>query len=488
LFFKPKQNLGKKHRHDTRINLEIIMKMYRSKLVYPLFVILMAWANLCVADLIVTDTSASPADVKKGYIQNTPVTFTVVNGQSQVNSNSARSMRRVELDINDKKIVVQNSGDKEVYVKGQDPFGSIATLSEQDIKTLKQGLTNLAPGAGKTEDELHQALDIALRLLTSWPRNLPLLIWQDGKQKLYAIDPNNVMAEPYKTTSTVEHSQAKHVDDAILKSPDTYLQLPVIQPMLPSALQPDDSTANSLEKSKVITKALGDSSSDTSQSLCAKIGNKVQGSYPLISSTLSFPFAEVDGTESYKVRVGGEQCLGRCGGDCVDSVVGVTGFGKNSYARDCLDHDICALRRGETSSACNFIFSDASNDFFSSSCKHDLVIENMVVSNDSTATNQASTPSAQENLFVVFTVKNSAKDKLPHNKIYFEIAVDGDKQSTRQLAKVLKGFESGRYFYRIANANQLSPGSHKVSIKINTEALIQSRTSNDFVRKTFTLK
>jgi hypothetical protein len=468
------------------------MKMKLLKFLLSFAIISMAWVNYCLADIIVTETSAAPEDVKKGYIQNTPVTFTVINGQTQTDSTTANSnsetrvMRRVELGVNDKKIIVQNSDDRELYVLGEDAFGSIATFNEQDLKTLQQGLINLAPGVGDTPDELHEAIDIALRLLTSWPRKMPLLIWQDGKQKLYAIGPDTVMSEPYNSINATRHSQAKSVDSAILKSPDAYLQFPKIQPLVPSALEVDDSSAKTLEKSKATTKALGDSSSDTSQSLCTKIGNKVQGSYPLISTTFSPPFAEVDGTESYKVRVGGEQCLGRCGGECVDSVVGVTGFGKNSYSRDCLDHDICVSRRGETSSACNFIFSDASNDFFSSSCKHDLVIQNMVVSNDSSATTQASV-SSQENLFVVFTVKNNAKHRLPHNNIFFDISVDGDRQSTRQLAKVLKGFEANRYFYRIANAGQLNPGLHKVSIQINTKSLIQSNTSNDFIRKAFTL-
>lgn len=453
-----------------------------------LFALALAWANHSVADLVITNTAPPPDDIKQGYIDNTSVNFVVTSGQSQsaAKPRASRAMRRVELAINDKSIVVQNSGDQELYVKGQAASGAITTLSEQDYQAIQQAEKSLAKlRPGNTADELHEAVGTALSLLAAWPRNMPLLIWQDGKQKLYAIDNKSVYTESLTAKSAPGKRQAKNADKSILDKPDQ-LQLPEIQPLQPLLLL-DVEPGAAASAASISEKADGAPDSDSSRSLCAKMGARVQGSYPLISTTFSFPFTEVVGNDKYKAKVGGEQCLARCGGGCVDSVTGANGFGKNAYSQDCLDHDICVGRRGN-GEFCNFIFSDAANDFFATPCSHDLVLQNMVVSNNTTATSQAADISSQENLFVIFTIKNNGKTKLPHNKIYFDIAVDGEKKSTRQLAKVLNGGEAARFFYRIANANGLAPGKHRVSILIDAKNLIETKIANNFVRKPFTLK
>ncbi len=451
------------------------------------FALILTWANNSYADLTITNAAPPPEDKKQGYIDNSTVTFAVTSGQAQTATKPtvSRAMRRVELAVNDKSIVVQNSGDKELYVKGQSPSGAITVLSEQDYKVIQQAeksLTQLKPG--NTADELHEAVGTALSLLSAWPRNMPLLIWQDGKQKIYAIDSASVFNELLTAKSSEKSRQAKSVDKAILDRPDA-LQLPEIQPLQPLPLLEVEPKAGA-SAANINEKADGAPDSDSSRSLCNKMGVRVQGSYPLIESTFSFPFTEVVGTDTYKAKVGGEQCLSRCGGGCVDSVTGANGFGKNAYSQDCLDHDICVGRRGN-GAFCNFIFSDAANDFFATPCSHDLFLQNIVVSNDKSATSQASDLSSQENLFVIFTVKNNGKTKLPHNKIFFDISVDGEKKSTRQLAKVLNGSEAARYFYRIGNAKDYAPGKHRVSIQINAKNLIETKIENNFVRKSFTL-
>jgi hypothetical protein len=465
------------------------MKLRASKLLGILVFLSITWANYCYADLIVTGTAFPPKDQKQGYIENSPVTFTVINGQAEtitklgVKAPVNRTMRRVLLNINGKKILIQNSADNELYVKGQDQSGSIVNLENQDYAAIQQALKNLGKlHKGNNANELHEAVGLALSLLASWPQAMPLLIWQDDKQNISALDANSVILEDKKIKSSAKKTR---INKVVLQHPDEHLKLPEILPLQPMAL-PQAAPTPEASAAAVTAQALGASSSDSSISLCSKMGTTMTASYPLISTSFLPPFVKVVGTEKYSAIVGGVQCLARCGGGCVDSVVGVSGFGKNAYSQDCLDHDMCVTKRGNAS-YCNFIFSDAANDFFSAPCGHDLVLENVVVSNTTIATSQLPTQSSKFNLFVIFTVKNNANTKLPHNKVFFDISVDGKKRTTTQLANVINAFGSRRYYYQIGIAKNYIPGKHTVGIQIKSPALIQLKTSNDVASRAFNL-
>ncbi len=465
-----------------------------TKLLLLLATLSMVWVNYCQADLILLDSASTPEDKKQGYVENTEVYFAVTNGQSLAATDAAnrnpfgRSMRRVELDIEGKKIVIQNSSDKELYVKGQDKNGNIISLEKNDYATLQLALTNLAiPRNGDTESELHDAVGTALSLLASWPQDKPLLIWQDDKQRITAVNSDTVISQPLNPKESSRTNPAKPIDKTILQRPDDLLKLPKIEPL--QALPLLDSTGNDKEAAAPvnISQKAANTSSDSSISLCKKMGKAVSGNYPLISTTFSFPFTTVDGREKYAATVGGSQCLGRCGGGCVDSVSGVYGLGKNAYSKDCLDHDMCASKRGNFG-YCDFIFNDAANDFFSTPCGHDLILENIVVSNDSTATSQESRLSSKLKLYILFTVKNKGNTRLPHKRVYFDLLVDGERLKTVQLTRVLNANNSIRYFYPLGKVSKIKPGTHTVNILMKSTSIIQTDTANDVINpKTFTV-
>lgn len=446
---------------------------------------LLTWNGISLADLVITKKALPPEDRIQGYIQHSSLRFVVTTGLSSSLSASGkpaeRSMRRVELTFNNKTVTVQNSSDKELYVKGLDQHGSVVNLENADYAAIKLGLNNLnRVNKGKQPDESYEALGTALSLLASWPRSMPVLIWQDEAQKISALDQHTVVAEPNNASAGLKRSQAKPLDEAILQNPDAVLRLPDIEPLQALPLQEAAPIS-----SNVTSRAVGVAASDSSIKLCTKMGTAVPGTYPLISPTFWYPFFKVVGWDKYTATVGGAQCLARCGSGCVDSVSGVTGFGKNAYTQDCMDHDMCVAKRGSTSSYCNLIFSDAANDYFSTPCGHDLVLLNTVVSNSIIATSQPATVSSKINSYVVFTIKNNSNTRLPHNNIYFDILVDGKKKTTLKLPRILNAFDAGRYYYQIGAAKAYLPGRHSVKMQIRSTALIQTITSNDSVTRPF---
>jgi hypothetical protein len=466
------------------------MKITALKLTLFFTILSVSWINYCQADVVITNTN-SVYDQKQGYIENTDIYFAVTNGQSQDISKinpPMRAMRKVDLEVNGKSIVIQNSGDNELYVKAQDQFGSIVKLEKKDYVTLQNALTNITRlRKGNTANEIHESLTAALSLLASWPPTMPVLIWQDEQQRVSAVDSDTVITKHLQQKSSSEVDQATSVDKSVLKHPDTRLLLPEIEPLqvLPIPEAKTTVTPNANVRS---AQAVGALSSNSSKSLCTKMGVPVAGSYPLISPTIWYPFTKVDGIEKYTTTVGGVQCLARCGAKCVDSISGVYGLGKNAYSEDCLDHDMCVTKRGITSKYCNFIFSDASNDFFSNPCGHDLALENVVVSNNSLASSQPTTVSSKLNVFIIFTVKNNANTKLPHNQITFDVTVDGVKKTTLPLTKALNAFEPVRYFYQIGRSGSYKPGKHTLGIQIKSPTIIQTKTTNDTVKaKPFSL-
>jgi hypothetical protein len=444
--------------------------------------LMLAFTRPGLAQIVVTKQSDGALFQQQGYLDNKTMRFDFLSGQSQTTAqgklSDIRPMRRVILTFNGKTITVQNSGDRELYVKGQDKTGTIVTLGHADYALIKQNLSGLdSSGTAKKTDELRDTLHSTLSLLAAWPANMPVLVWQDGQQTVAAVNRSGVIAKASKNASS--SSSSKAAEPAVLHNPDAALQLPTIEPLRVQPL---------LENTPITQEpAALAASTNSTISLCGKMGVPVVGSYPILSPTFLPPFFKVVGTESYKVPVGGVQCLARCGALCADSVSGVSGLGKNAYSQDCLDHDMCVGKRGSVALSCNYIFADAANDFFSAPCGHDLLFINTVVSNNPLASTQASSLPSGATLYAVFTVRNNGNTRLPHNRIYFDIYVDGVKKSTRQLPRILNASDASRYYFPIGLPRAYRPGSHNLKIQINAKALVQTATSNDVVNRVFKL-
>lgn len=451
-----------------------------------------SWLPGLDAATVVTLQSGGMLNQQQGYLGNKAMRFMFLDGQSQTPTQEGmtptRPMTRLVLDFNGKTIVIQNSGDSEVYVKGQEPSGAIVNLEARDYALIKQNLQDLAQSTQYRQasenqaDELHQALFTALSLLAGWPSNMPLLLWQDGRQSISSADRRTVVAMPDRHLAGNRDLHGKILPAAILQKPDSFLKLPEIEPFTVVPL-PENAPASSAADLPMAAAV----ATNSSQSLCTKMGTVVAGSYPVLSVTFLPPFTKVIGQESYRIPVGGVQCLARCGAGCADSVSGVTGLGKNAYSQDCLDHDMCVAKRGSAALSCNAIFADAVNDFFSAPCGHDLNLLNTVVSNSATAASQAANVSANGYLYTVFTVKNNANTRLPHNKIYFDIYIDGVKRTTVQLPRILNAYDAARYYFQIGLPKAYRPGRHNLKIQVNAKALVQTVTSNDIVNRAFNL-
>lgn len=448
------------------------------------------------ADVVITNESISPGNQIQGYIENTQVYFSVTSGESNDNGAQSRTMRRVDLDINGTKVVVQNSDDKELYVKGQDVYGHIVKFAKNDYATINHALENLAKTHenANTDKQLQETVGMALNLLVSWPPSMPLLIWQNAAQRISAVDSDTVISTSANAPTSAKKAKVRQngitkIDQSILLNPDAILQLPEIEAV--EILQLPEVEPSAIPHAPIkFPRAMGDSSSNSSRSLCSSMGSSVSGKYPLISVTNKYPFTKIDGYDSYSATVGGDTCLGRCGGGCTASVsvsgYGVYGFGQNSYSEDCLDHDMCVSRRGNVG-YCNIIFSDAAGDFTSSPCGHDLQISSIILSNSSSASYQPTTISSKQDLYVIYTVKNGGSTKLPNKSVSFDIYVDGSKKTTTGLSEVLSAYGSKSYYYKLGSSNSYKAGGHYVSIEIKASNLIETSTTNNYLIKAFTL-
>jgi len=86
-------------------------------------------------------------------------------------------------------------------------------------------------------------------------------------------------------------------------------------------------------------------------SICEDIGSYKLACFP--KQLFPYPDAQCE-----YVRVGGSDCMGRCGSRCSGLCSGT------KYTEDCLNHDACVNRYHLTHRYCNFIFSYCSDDCF----------------------------------------------------------------------------------------------------------------------------
>jgi hypothetical protein len=446
------------------------------------------------ASVVIDKTKSHDGDVS-GYIEDTQVYFSVIDGQSL---KPTREMQRIVLEFSDKTITIQRS-DNEFYVKGQNKEGQIILLSPEDYTLVQQATANLFKnndGNVESEDVINR-LGTTLNLLASWPANMPLLIWQDQKSEVSAVDSDNVISRK-KSSKKVDG-----LDKSLLDNNDN-LQFPEIVPF-----KKEGNGKGTVSKSSALK--IGKSSDwNNSVSLCSSIGQRYTGKYPVIITTdpaglsndaallkkyMGMPEGRVittDNPVSYTIAVGGDQCLGRCGAGCTD-VIAIGGIGNptnsNVYSQDCADHDRCADDNGIAHPYCNAIFAHAADDFVGmASCQHDLEVKNYFVSNGTTkVTSQSSKLKKTDNLNIVYEFGNSGNANLPHgNGISLEFAVDGVVKGRNSISGLNQKGVRPYYF----NIGQLSTGAHNISIQVLNSNIIESSSSaraNNFVMRFFTI-
>jgi hypothetical protein len=242
------------------------------------------------------------------------------------------------------------------------------------------------------------------------------------------------------------------------------------------------------KSSALIKKYKNPDNYDSSKTICSKIGSKTGGEFPVIKNVSNINDSKdyktlvdnkllsdrlvyqdvagggnyfVSDVKKYSTNVGGNQCLGRCGAGCTQSVGGggtFTIFGydtgisngasssSNVYSEDCLDHDMCSMPveqggggYGAVSGVCNLLFVHAANDYVGAggNCEHDLQVVNYYVSSK---TNKATSfLTNKDNLNIVYEFGNLGSSNLPHNnQIYVDFIVDGTIIGTNTITPKLK--------------------------------------------------
>jgi hypothetical protein len=134
----------------------------------------LCFINISAYAGVIIDKNTSHDNQINGYVQDSSLSFSIIDGQSLKPS---RSMQRLSFEFNAKIITIQQSPNQEFYVKGQDKDDRIITLSDEDYTLLKQVTTDLFKEGGDTGYVSSiETLGKAFNLLSSWPSNMPLLI------------------------------------------------------------------------------------------------------------------------------------------------------------------------------------------------------------------------------------------------------------------------------------------------------------------------
>jgi hypothetical protein len=245
---------------------------------------------------------------------------------------------------------------------------------------------------------------------------------------------------------------------------------------------------------------VGQPNSDSKNSLCRQMGNSFSGVYPvlnpinpIIGVSLFGKYTLIEKVQ-YRSTVGGKECLGRCGADCTQAVSGFSSS-SNQYTEDCMDHDMCAsnYRLGLTHPSCNIIFLDAANDYFGSGCSHDLVVQDMVVSNSSSGYYRPYTfVESGKDVYLSAKVTNIGDTKLPNRFASYTISLDGSSITTKSLQSELDRGQYDLVSLKLASAGKLKPGNHTAEIYIGRSygsiGFVEYDKSNNSTKVTFTVR
>jgi hypothetical protein len=424
------------------------------------FAVLYFLSISCFANVVI-DKAKSDNSQTSGYVENTQVYFSVLDGQSL---NPIRAMQRITVELNDKLITIQRSKDhKEFYIKGQDKSGHITLLGSNDYDSIAKVIEALKSSSDSANyPEVFELLNSTFNLLASYPNNMPLLIWQNNKTDIAALTSDSVI-------DNKRISKIKSVDNALFFNSDK-LQFPDVTPYQANGFGTQSKSQAKVEGTDKQLKSY-----NSKESLCSSIGQIKDGSFPVISKSLS-----ISRIHKYSAKVGGEECLGRCGGECTYSITGVPSTA-NTYSKDCLDHDMCSVRTPSGGGfaplglECNAIFAHAEDDFFNlPSCEHDLKVEKFFVTKTASTSpySQSKDLTSEDDLKIALYFGNKGKHNLPHNKninvtvSYQSLSDPGVKTAWIEAKPNPKN--SAWYEY---NIGKLKKGDWQFSYKINASSI-----------------
>ena len=107
------------------------------------------------------------------------------------------------------------------------------------------------------------------------------------------------------------------------------------------------------------TLVVRDIGTDAIETICDKMGHQ----YPAVFPGPTHGYDTPNDWVAKMIRVGGDDCVGRCGGKCPDT--NAVSCGKYRYTRDCLNHDVCAGEYWHLDPRCNRIVDSADDDCIS---------------------------------------------------------------------------------------------------------------------------
>jgi hypothetical protein len=244
------------------------------------------------------------------------------NGESY-----GKRMTKIEFYLGEKTLLVQ-AGRGELYIKGfTTSTGVLTSLTTGEKKLLKDALEH----NGNVELGEHADLFLSsLNVLSSWPKNMLVFIWNDSDKAMSAVGNDGLATMPRKDFD------ARNTDAATVVPLDRQ----AIEGLTPPVL---DMTATDVREPDSVQSVT---------SICFALGHKYKGRYFKCDDILCIGRTKF----VYLHYVGGGSCFGRCGSGCLGSPHG------RKYTRDCFNHDSCVKNLGTFARSCDIMFNACVDD------------------------------------------------------------------------------------------------------------------------------
>jgi hypothetical protein len=200
-------------------------------------------------------------------------------------------------------------------------------LTAGEKRILKNALEN----SGKVKLGEHTDLFLSsLNVLSSWPKDMLVFIWQDDDKAMSAAGNDRLATMPRKDFD------ARNTD-AVTVVP---LDRQAIEELTPPVLD------------MIATNVTEPESAQSVRNICFAIGHQFTGHYFECDDF----FCVGRTSHRYVHLVGGGSCFGRCGRGCTGSPHG------RKYTKDCFNHDSCVKNLGTTALSCDIMFTLCADD------------------------------------------------------------------------------------------------------------------------------
>jgi hypothetical protein len=238
-----------------------------------------------------------------------------------------KRMTKIEFYLGEKTLLVQ-AGRGELYIKGfTTSTGALTSLTTGEKKLLKDALEH----DGNVKLGEHTDLFLSsLNVLSSWPKNMLVFIWNDSDKAMSAVGNDSLATMPRKDFD------ARNTDAATVVPLDRQ----AIEGLTPPVL---DMTATDVREPDSVLSVT---------SICFALGHKYTGRYFKCDDFLCIGRTK----HVYVHYVGGGSCFGRCGSGCLGSPHG------RKYTRDCFNHDSCVKNLGTFARSCDIMFNSCVDD------------------------------------------------------------------------------------------------------------------------------